>query len=239
MENSLSIIIPVRNEAEGISGFLKHLLEAIAFPSGCEIILVDGESADQTVNKIITIQESTSQSHQITLLHSAPGRARQMNLGAAKANGDILYFLHADSKMPKGFDRHIKSAVSNGSAAGCFRMRFEPSNTLLEISAWFTRFNWPICRGGDQSLFIRRDVFQALNGYDENWEICEDTHLTDRIYKNYPFTVLPEIITTSARRYESRGFWKLQTQYAIIHGMRLLGYPPHVLAQWYRRHINS
>src|SRR5690606_16797648 len=147
MQHTISIIIPILNEAETIEKLLNYLIKNSATKNIAEIIVVDGGSCDGSVD-IVKQFENTS------LLISEKGRAKQMNLGAKNAKGNILYFLHADSFPPKHFDTFIINEVINGKQAGCFRMQFNSNHWWLKLAGWFTKFNWKICRGGDQSLFI-------------------------------------------------------------------------------------
>src|SRR5690606_6336964 len=177
MQHTISIIIPILNEAETIEKLLNYLIENSATKNIAEIIIVDGGSTDNS-QSIVTNFVASSDSEQreelyrevnhkgldtsrfkrdtrpdIFLINSERGRAKQMNLGAQKAKGNILYFLHADSFPPQHFDTFIINEVINGKQAGCFRMQFNSNHWWLKLAGWFTKFNWKICRGGDQSLF--------------------------------------------------------------------------------------
>jgi predicted glycosyltransferase involved in capsule biosynthesis len=100
-----------------------------------------------------------------------------------------------------------------------------------------TRFNLPICRGGDQSLFIPSDWFWQLGGYNEAYRIYEDNDLTDRLYKRFSFRVLPQSVITSARRYSQIGVFRLQYYFALIHLKKRMGYTPDGLWEQYRKTI--
>ena len=224
----LSIIVPVLNEEEYISRLLTYLKKNCSELTR-EILVVDGGSDDKTVDLAL--------SHQIKVVHAKKGRASQMNAGAARASGEILYFLHVDTFPPHGFDKAIINAVNSHYPAGCFQMKFDSKSKFLSFFAWFTRINHRLCRGGDQSLFISKELFEDAGGFDENYKIYEDTELVTRLYKLDRFKVLPESVTTSARRYKKVGNWKLQYHFGIIHLKRMFGAGPKELYDYYQRHI--
>ena len=228
--NKISIIIPILNEAETIGVLLQHLTFNSSEKNIAEIIVVDGGSSDNSA-------EIVSKFSNVKLLKSLKGRAKQMNIGAKDASGEILYFLHADSFPPKHFDQLIIKEVTKGNNTGCFRMKFDSSHPILKISQWFTRFNFIICRGGDQSLFITKAVFNSLNGYNENFDVYEDCELINRIYGHYSFTIIDDYVITSARRYAQNSIWKLQYHFAIIHLKKWLGASAEELHRYYKKNI--
>ena len=229
----ISIIIPVLNEASIIAGVLKDIVAKASGNLISEIILVDGGSEDATV-EIVSKFINTAP---IILLHSQKGRAKQMNLGAKKATGSVLYFLHADTIVPHNFDSHIISHIKKGSIAGCFRMKFDSNHPILKISQWFTKFNLKICRGGDQSLFITKIAFEALGGYNEDFIVYEDCEFINRIYNQFNFTVMNDYVITSARKYHKKGTLTLQYHFAIIHLKKWFGASPSSLTSYYKKHI--
>ncbi len=229
--NKISIIIPILNEAETIGVLLQHLIFNSSEKNIAEIIVVDGGSSDNS-------SEIVSKFSNVKLLKSLKGRAKQMNIGAKNASGNILYFLHADSFPPKEFDDNIIREVNKGNIAGCFRMKFNSTHPILIMSQWFTRFNYKICRGGDQSLFVTKEIFDALNGYDETFTVYEDCELINLIYNEYSFTIIPKYITTSDRRYVRNGTWKLQYHFALIHLKKWFGASAEDLYSYYKKHIN-
>ena len=123
----ISVIIPVLNEAETISDLINHLLHNSLKKNIAEIIVVDGGSTDGS-------QEKVSKFNDIAIFSSEKGRSNQMNLGAKHANGDILYFLHADSFPPKHFDNFIINEVEKGNQAGCFKMKFDSDHWWLKLA---------------------------------------------------------------------------------------------------------
>jgi rSAM/selenodomain-associated transferase 2 len=226
---TISIIIPVLNEEK----YIKDVLFAISTNSGSdrikEILVVDGGSTDHTVANALK--------HGASVFKSKKGRAAQMNFGATKATGDILYFLHVDSLPPKDFDKAIINEIDRGFEVGCFQMRFNSNSHFLKFFSWCTRINLQICRGGDQSLFITNKLFHQLNGFNENYIIYEDNEFIQRVYKLRPFKIISSAVTTSARRYEERGMVRLQYHFGMIHLKYHLGAKPMELHQYYLKYI--
>jgi rSAM/selenodomain-associated transferase 2 len=233
--NSISIIIPVLNEAANINRLLAHLIEKETGGYISEIIVVDGHSQDNTV---ALIQEfSINASIDIKVIVSKRGRAKQMNAGANHSKSTILYFLHADSYPPKGFDTLIISEIEKQQLAGCFKMRFDSNHWWLALVSWGTRFNWKICRGGDQSLFITKALFNEIGGFDQRYTIYEDQILTNQLYKRKQFVVIQHWIETSARLYEKKGVWHLQYHFLMIYLKKWLGASAEEIYTYYKKHI--
>ncbi len=232
----ISIIIPIYNEAENISTLLNYLLKNASKENISEIIFIDGGSTDGSQKTVQSFESLNN--FKILLLNSAKGRAKQMNLGAKHAKGNILYFLHADSFPPKNFDNLIINQVNKGNQAGCFKMKFNSNHVWLKIASWFTQFNWKSCRGGDQSLFVTSILFNKIGGFNEAFVIYEDNDFISKLYTHKQFTVIQKWLTTSARCYKSNGIYKLQFHYWTIHLKKWLGASPKVLNDYYLKHIN-
>ena len=224
---SISIIIPVLNEEATISKLITAIKERSSPKNVKEIIVVDGGSIDNTLS------EASKQG--AIVLSSEKGRAKQMNFGAKSTRGDILYFLHADTIPPNNFDKSILVAISKNNLVGCFRMQFDSDSKLLRFFAWFSRFNHKICRGGDQSLFITKELFANLNGYNEEYVIYEDGEFVERLYNTTKFTILQDKVTTSARKYHQIGMIKLQYHFGMIHLKKSLGNSPEELYEYYKK----
>lgn len=232
--NSLSVIIPVFNEAQNIKRLLDYLIENKHDDVPTEVIVVDGGSRDGSVEIVSEIASKNKDTH---LIESKKGRAKQMNMGAKKAKYKILYFLHADTFPPKNYNKIISKHIENRASSGCFKMKFDSQHWWLVISGWLTHFNLKICRGGDQSLFVTKEVFNQLNGYDESYLIYEDNHFIAKLYKQHKFIVLPHWVTSSARRYKSNGVWQLQYHFLIIHLKWYFGASAKQLENYYIKHI--
>lgn len=235
----ISIIIPVLNEAANITNLLAYLTETISEKSNVELILVDGGSNDGTPKLIKDFIEIESDSILVQLITSEKGRAKQMNNGAQNASGEILYFLHADSFPPKNFDNYIISEVEKGNPAGCFRMKFDSNHWWLQLAGWLTQFRWRACRGGDQSQFITKALFDEIGGFDETYTIYEDNILINELYERNKFVVIQQEITTSARLYRQKGIWNLQYHFWTIYVKRWLGADAEELYNYYLKHIKQ
>lgn len=224
----LSIIIPAWNEEKGIAGTLDTLLGITYDRSDTEIIVsVSGD--DRT--------EQIAHTRPVTVCRSEKGRAIQMNTGARKASGSVLWFLHADTTPPPTFCDDILSAVEHGNEAGCFRMTFDDSDWLMQLYGWFTQFPLTICRGGDQSLFITRELFGRIGGFDESMQIMEDIDIIERIQQHTAFHILDTTVVTSSRKYQTNGSIRLQAIFGTIHLMYTLGFSQEEIAAWYRANI--
>lgn len=230
MKYQLSIIIPILNEAENIGQLIQHLLDNASEQNLKEIIVVDGGSTDNS-------QEIVENFSEITFITSKKGRAIQMNTGAKIAKASILYFLHADSFPPKYFDQHIINEVESGNEAGCFRMQFDSNHWWLLLAGWLTQFRWRACRGGDQSQFITRQLFDSIGGFDERYIIYEDNMLINELFARKQFVVINKKLRTSARRYRKHGVWKLQYHFWIIYAKKWFGADAEDLFAYYERYI--
>ena len=262
MNHKISIIIPILNEAESIEKLLNHLQKNSTEKNIVDIIIVDGGSSDGS-QKIVNSFVNSSDSEQseelypeanikvldtkfsiknstrtdIVLLNSERGRAKQMNLGAKKSNGNILYFLHADSFPPKKFDQDIINEVEKNNNAGCFRMQFDHTHWWLRLASWLTQFRWRACRGGDQSQFITKELFNELGGFDEQYFIYEDNDLINKLYSRKEFVVIQNKIVTSARCYRKNGVWKLQYHFWSIYVKKWFGASAEELHRYYKKNI--
>ena len=237
---SISIIIPVLNEAVSIKKLLNHLLDNSSSGIVHELIIVDGGSKDLSRDMVRAFFQKTiieNQKIKYHLIESQRGRSKQMNAGATVATGDVLYFLHADSFPPSNFDKLIINEVNKGNLAGCFRLQFKHSHWWLKLSSWLTQFNFRACRGGDQSQFITKQLFENIGGFDENYIIYEDNILISELYKRRQFTVINKKLFTSARRYESKGIWRLQYHFWMIYFKKWRGGSADELFDYYKKNV--
>jgi rSAM/selenodomain-associated transferase 2 len=228
----ISIIIPVFNEAGSIEKLISYLQDGNKEMPAYEIIIVDGNSTDAT---FFLAQQAGAK----VILSPKKGRAAQMNAGVAIASGDILYFLHADSFPPVQFYTDITSAVQNGYGSGCYRLAFDYRHWFLRANAWFTRFDIDAIRFGDQSLFVRKEIFIKAGGFNESLIIMEDQEIIGRLKQQGAFVVLPGAVTTSARKYLDNGIYKLQGIFFLIYFLYKLGVPQQKLVKMYRRMIRQ
>ncbi len=225
----VSIIIPTLNEAENISRVIERLTKRT---NGLlsDLIVVDGGSEDQTA--------AIAAKAGARVIQTPPGRALQMNRGVEQTSGELLYFVHGDTLPPEDCIDKIVQAVAEGYPVGCFRFRFDSDSWMLKMNAYFTRFNQIWCRGGDQSLFITREAFNALGGYRDDYRIMEDYDLIIRARKQYPFKVIPDDVLVSARKYETNSYLRVQAANFIVFNMFRLGYSQEAMARTYKRLLN-
>ena len=222
----LSIVVPARDEARGIGATLRALAPLRA--RGCEVIVVDGGSTDGTME--------VARPHADVVIPAAPGRARQQNAGARVAAGDVLLFLHADTRLPEDADRLVaRGMAETGRAWGRFDVRLTGRAPMLRVVermiGWRSRATG--IATGDQAIFVRADVFRAVGGFPEI-PLMEDVALSRVLRRVTRPLCLRAAVTTSSRRWESRGIgrtillmWALRAAYA-------LGADPARLADRYR-----
>lgn len=225
----LSIIIPTYNEEDNISKLIHHLQKSIH--KNVEIIVSDGGSTDGTKNIVETLGVKFYTSPQ-------KGRAHQLNFGASKSVGDVFYFLHADTLPPTSFVKDIQEALDEGYSIGCYRFQFDSDKTLLKVNAYFTRFDRLMCRGGDQSLFITKDLFTALNGYCENHKIMEDYDIIIRARKTEKFKIIPKNVIVSARKYDYNSYFKVNIANLIAFSMYFAKVKHDTILNIYRKLLN-
>lgn len=206
----LSIIMPTLNEAEGIQAQLAALQPLRE--RGCQLIVVDGGSSDETVERA---------RRSVDLLVTAPrGRARQMNAGAAHASGEVLLFLHADTKLPERADTLIVPGLEAcGRHWGRFDVSIEGTHTLLPVIAWFMnrRSRMTGIATGDQAIFVRRELFDSVGGYPAI-ALMEDIVLSRRLKRCGPPLCLEQQVLTSGRRWEKGGVMRT---IVLMWGLRL------------------
>jgi len=222
----ISVIIVTLNEAKNIQEVIK-LLKDNGGHLVKELIVVDGGSSDNTCELAMKAGA--------TVLHSSPGRAIQMNIGATHATGDLFYFVHADTRPPTSYVNDIVTAVKDGYPIGCFRFRFDSSRLILKINSYFTRFDKLWCRGGDQSLFVSREVFNDLYGYCPKYKIMEEYDFIRRARKKYAFKIIPKEVVVSARKYEQNGYFRVQITNLILFNMYRFGYSQDTMVKTYRK----
>jgi len=224
----ISIIVPVFNEINFINDFISHLKSTCQTPQ--EIIIVDGESTDGTGKLLESLTD-------ISVFQTKTGRANQMNFGAKIAKTSLLYFVHVDSILPQNFDTLILNSYKKKKVAGCFRLKFDKANWLLKLAAAGSKWNHLLCRGGDQSLFVSKNKFDMLNGFDPRYKVCEDIEFIKKLYKNKCFIVLPQTLTTSSRRFYKNGIIYLLFHFGVLHFLHYLGVKPIFLNKYYSQYV--
>jgi rSAM/selenodomain-associated transferase 2 len=219
----LSIIIPSYCEEENLKKLLPYLRSEIAQDD--EIIVV--ECCEEKYEFSALLQETMVTSEKKC-------RAYQMNKGAREAKGDVLYFVHADTIPPRGFREDIAHAIEQGYSYGCYPFRFDSKKWYLKINAFATKFNFLYFRGGDQSLFITKDFFAELDGFDENFTIMEEYDFLRRARKTTPVHILKhKRIIVSARKYNENSYWKVSWANLVAVCMFIRGKPSDAIKQRY------
>ncbi|UCD71277.1 MAG: TIGR04283 family arsenosugar biosynthesis glycosyltransferase [Syntrophobacterales bacterium] len=221
----ISIIIPTLNEAANLPTTLGSTLSA----SDAEVIIVDGGSSDETVE--------LARSWNTKVLISAPGRARQMNVGADHAMGEVFLFLHGDTRLPTGFESHVHKILARpGVVAGAFQLRVDgqfPGVRIMErlVNLRSRHLQFPYA---DQAIFLRADLFREMGGFPD-MPIMEDFELIQRLRRRGRILIAPVPVLTSARRWENLGIMRATLINYAIPLAYYLGVSPSRLAHWYDR----
>jgi rSAM/selenodomain-associated transferase 2 len=168
------------------------------------------------------------------VLHSRRGRAVQMNWGARHAQGEILLFLHADTLLPAAGLEAVRRALQAGAVGGAFRLAIMPSTPALRLVAWGTnlRARFAQLPYGDQALFMSRQIFEALGGYDEI-PFMEDVRLVQALRQRGRLTLLPQAVHTSGRRWQRDGVLYTTVRNTVLITLYFWGVPPAKLQHWY------
>jgi rSAM/selenodomain-associated transferase 2/rSAM/selenodomain-associated transferase 1 len=222
--HELSIVIPVLNDAEP----LQWLLTSIPPDPLVDILVVNGGEPDDWLTAIC-------QRPDVRLLTSAPGRGRQMNMGASAAAGRWIVFLHADTRLPPQWSDEIRRASADPDVVGgSFRFRLDSSawQARLIERAVERRVRWLDLAYGDQALFVRRDVFDAMGGYRE-WPLMEDVEFVRRLRQAGKLYHSPQPVLTSARRWERDGWWRRSAKNVMLQVLFFAGVAPERLTNWY------
>jgi rSAM/selenodomain-associated transferase 2/rSAM/selenodomain-associated transferase 1 len=221
----ISIVVPALNEAEN----LRSTVAGIGRNHHIEIILADGGSTDGTVR----IAESLG----VKVVNSSPPKAKQMNEGAMRAAGDILLFLHADTRLPADFAFHVRKCLRRpGVVAGAFELGISadmPALRLIErLANWRSRrLNLPY---GDQAIFVLSALFHRLGGFPEI-PIMEDFEFVRQLRKKGDIAIIPVPVATSPRRWKNLGVLKTTLINQLAVAMFYAQVPPKTIARWYRR----
>ncbi len=198
----LSVIIPTRNEEKSIDRLVRFI-RSEAGSALADVWVVDANSTDRTVELAMAAGAQV-------LRTTVASRAHQMNLGAQQSRGHVLYFVHADVQLRHGFVTDIDESLRHGYVSGCYRYVFDSPRWMLKVNAYFTRFDSIMCRGGDQTLFVVRPVFEKLGGFREAFVVMEDYDFLLRLRKQHTFVVIPKNITVSARKYQRHSWLRVQ-----------------------------
>jgi len=222
---NISVVIPALNEAENIA----ETLLSIGHENNIQVIVADGGSQDNTV--------SIAESLGAKVINVLPPRSKQMNRGAAEATGDVLLFLHADTRLPKNFDWLVLRGLAQpGIAAGAFELRIDaptPALRLIERMAnWRSRcLRTPY---GDQGIFMLTRIFHQTGGFSD-FPIMEDFELIRLLRKKGEIITLSAPVLTSSRRWQNLGILKTTLINQLVIIAYYMGIPPDTIARLYRR----
>lgn len=221
----ISIIVPALNEADGITAMLAEL--APLRERGHEVIVVDGGSSDGTAARARRVADRVA---------SAPrGRSRQMNAGAALARGEVLLFLHADTRLPEDADaRILQGLAASGRAWGRFDVRIEGASLCLPVIALFMNLRSRVTgiATGDQAIFVLREAFERTGGFPP-LELMEDIALSRSLKRVSRPLCLADKAVTSGRRWERRGVLRTVLLMAWLRLAFFFGAAPAKLARLY------
>lgn len=238
----IAVVIPTLDEADRIGEAVASALHGCVHTglpdgdrsgepgaSGVEVIVVDGGSTDGTAQRAVAAGAR--------VLTSDRGRARQLGVGVRASRADVVLFLHADTRLPRGFDRAIAQALADpATVGGAFRFRFDHGSPALRLIEWGARlrvrlFQLPY---GDQAVFVRRSVLDALGGVPQV-PIMEDLDLVKGMKQRGRVARVPLDAVTSARRYRARGPLRTMLRHWLAAGAWALGIDRDRIAGWYAR----
>ena len=207
---TVSVIIPILNEANNLPALLKHIL--ILNPTPQQVILVDGGSTDSSIKTVQAFINNLPFNISLTIkwqvIESVAGRAVQMNTGAAVATGDILLFLHADTQLPNDAIKKITQAIKQADW-GRFDVCLDSRNPMLGIVSQMmnSRSRLTGIATGDQAIFIKKSLFEQIKGYPEQ-PLMEDIELCKSLKGIAKPACLRSKVITSARRWQQHGTWR-------------------------------
>lgn len=220
---SVSVIIPTYNESATIGGTIEHLRP---WNNILEIIVADGGSNDGTTRLV---------SPEVKLINAPRGRASQMNAGARLASGEVLLFLHSDTRLPCNFPQQLNQALSDsGVVGGAFKMKIDHPGLFFYLASLGSNLRAAVTGifFGDQAIFTRRDVFRKIGGFPPI-ELMEDWEFSLSMRRVGKTMLLPGPVTTSARRWLIHGKWRTAWLMHKIKTLYLLGAGPDDLKRMY------
>ena len=226
MKPTLSIVIPVLNEESRMAAALRAL--APLRRDGHELIVCDGGSTDGTRARCAGLADA--------VLHTPPGRALQMNAGAAAARHQVLLFLHVDTTLPADAPAAIARALAAGAAWGRFDVHIEGRARMLPVVAacMNRRSRWTGIATGDQAIFVRRGLFHDIGGFADQ-PLMEDIELSHRLrLRGHAPACLRQRVSTSGRRWDERGAWRTILLMWRLRWQYWRGTPAQTLARLYR-----
>jgi len=226
---NFSVIIPVLHETNKINSLIEHL-HALEGGRNSEVIIVDGSPTKDTINAI--------NDEKIISISSEKGRAKQMNAGASIARGEILIFLHADTKLPEDAFQKIRGVLEEGRyVGGAFYLRIDSDRVIFKLISHITSFLSRLTRipYGDQTIFIKKDYFNRIGRYGDI-PVMEDAELMRKIKRERKkICIIRDNVKTSPRRWEEKGIFYTILINQMIRILYFLGVSPDKLTKFFYR----
>ncbi len=222
---SISIIIPVLNEEQAIG----PCLDSLSGQPDLEILVVDGGSTDQTLRRASRTG--------VSCISSAAGRGTQQNTGAKAAAGDILLFLHCDTRLPRSFAANVQVILQQkGVAAGAFKLAINAQGSGYRFIEYIANLRSRALQlpYGDQALFMKRETYFAADGFPDQ-PILEDIAILSRVKQHGRIVTAATFAVTSARRWQQHGIVKTTLVNQLMLAGWAMGISPNKLARWYYR----
>ncbi|MBF2755822.1 MAG: TIGR04283 family arsenosugar biosynthesis glycosyltransferase [Gammaproteobacteria bacterium AqS3] len=225
----ISIVVPALNESDHIIAALEAL-QPLRAGGLCEVIVVDGISSDGTAERAVPLAD--------VVLGASGGRGAQLRLGAARAKGEMLVFLHVDTRLPETFAQIAQGWLEQDQDHerwGWFALRLDAPGLHFRLieRAIRLRSRWDRLATGDQVLFLSARLYRRTGGF-EAIPLMEDIQLCRRLKKELRPEIRTEVVSTSARRWQSRGVVRTILQMWWLKLAFLMGVSPERLSRWYR-----
>jgi rSAM/selenodomain-associated transferase 2 len=228
MTPEISIIIPALDEEDSI----RETLDSLAIFENAEIILVDGGSTDGTV--------SIAENYDVKILHAPRGRGAQLKFGGAYASGEVLWFVHADTRVSPDSTEQIKSALNDPRVAGGnFSIRFDGERSAARFLTWlYPKLALLGLIYGDSAIFVRRGAYEKTGGF-APFPIFEDLDFVERLKRHGEVVTVPAVVTTSSRRFENKSFLLTFLRWTMLQVLYWLGVSPYKLLKIYFPSANA
>ncbi|MFQ5823948.1 MAG: TIGR04283 family arsenosugar biosynthesis glycosyltransferase [bacterium] len=230
MKPKLSIIIPVLNEEETLRLLLRDIkICERSLPFSMECIVVDGESVDNSVE--------VCKEFGVKVIKASRGRGQQLCAGAQQSKGEVLFFLHADSRLtPEHCLAAVATVSNNGIVAGGFELKFDDSHPILKFAEWVNkiRFRYTRIFYGDHGIFTQRKSYEEVGGIPPQ-ALFEDVEFSRRLKKQGRVVMTSPCMMTSSRRFRAGGVIRTYLKMAFLYILHWLRVSPDYLARLYQK----